>query len=277
MRTSSRIPRISGGASRDLPPVKFGFCTDLHYADRPTSGANTRYYRDAPDKLGDIVEALKDDTLSFFLFCGDLIDHAGLSKEQAKTDLEYIESVFAAINQRRRFVFGNHCLDALSKSEFMEHVPMEAGYYSWDIGGMHFVVLDACYYDDDDDAHYDSGNFVHTDTWIPPAQRSWLVDDLAATDLPTIVFCHQRLSAEGGHWLNNAAQVRGILASSGRLIGVFDGHSHVNAYEVVNGIPFYTMMAATEDPYPTNAWAVITVYPSTGVIEVDGRGQQTSY
>jgi len=45
-------------------------------------------------------------------------------------------------------------------------------YFSLDHGGVHFVVLDACYRKDG--ISYDAGKFDWKDTDIPAVEREWL-------------------------------------------------------------------------------------------------------
>ena len=60
-------------------------------------------------------------------------------------------------------------------------------------------------------------------------ERDWLAADLAATTNPTLIFVHQRLdNAPPGFGMDSRAAVRKILEQSGKVIGVFQGHSHEN-------------------------------------------------
>ena len=254
--------------------MSFGYGSDLHFGDKDT--AINRYYRDGDKKLADAVIAWNAANVSFVIFNGDFIDHGTLSEAQALSDLATIEAVFADLTPPRYYSFGNHCLDKISKTQFIANTAMTAKYYSFDTSGIHFVVLDSCYTDDDDDTDYDSGAFTTTDIWIPPTQRAWLSDDLAGTSLPVIVFCHHRLSSTGSHFVNNSSVVRGILEGSGKVIGVFTGHSHSNNKTVVEGVTYYNMYAMTENAYPENGYAVVSVYDNNS-ISVAGTGGQTSY
>lgn len=121
------------------------------------------------------------------------------------------------------------------------------------------------------------GNFRWNVNFVPPGERAWLEADLAAADLPTLVFCHYRLDASGGDYaVNNATAVRSILEASGKVKAVFTGHQHINGFVKVNGIPYCLMMAMTEGQYPTTAHSLIKVFDS-GRIVISGEGQQWSY
>lgn len=255
------------------PLVVFGFATDVHCNDRADDVGGGYYYRDAVEKMAAAVATWNRRDLSFVMFGGDFID--GALHSQALIDISAIEAAYAASTAPRYYVFGNHCMDALSKSEFIANTGMDSAYYSFDSGGVHFVVLDGCYTADDDAAHYNAGNYNWTIAYINPAQRAWLAADLAATSLKTVVFCHQRLNGSTDYNIKNAAAVRSILEASGKVIAVINGHEHVNGFASVNGIPYYEMEAMLDGDFPINAYAVVSVYPTS--IKIQGFGSQISY
>jgi len=39
----------------------------------------------------------------------------------------------------------NHCVDTLTKEQFLGTCGASRSYYSLDVGGFHFVILDACF------------------------------------------------------------------------------------------------------------------------------------
>lgn len=214
---------------------------------------------------------------AFAIVTGDLIDHVGNSSSMALADLGAIHGDMGALNGDRFYALGNHDQDHLTKAQFFGATGMTSGHYSFDRGGVHFVVLDANYRSDSDSDPYAPGNYSWNVNYVPPGQRAWLEADLAATDLPTLVFCHYRLDAAGGDYaVNNAAAVRSILETSGKVKAVFTGHQHINGLQRVNGIPYCLMMAMTEGQYPTTAYALISVR-SDNRVTVFGRGQQWSF
>jgi predicted phosphodiesterase len=254
-----------------FPLVTFGLATDIHYADRATVG--TRYYRDGLPKLQDAVATWNAAGVDFAITLGDFTDHSSGTAAQALADLETIDAAFGGLE--RFHALGNHCQDRLTKAQILAVTGMPGSYYSFDRGGVHFVVLDSNYSADNDSAHYGAGGFAWDVNFIPPTERAWLEADLAATEFPTLVFCHYRLHASGQYFVNNAAAIRAIMEASGKVKAVFTGHNHINDLDAVGGIPYYAMMAMTEGAYPTNAYSVVR-YMSDGAIVIDGYGQQLS-
>lgn len=148
-------------------PVRFGVVTDLHFADKPAAG--TRHYRRTPEKLAEAEARFARTELAFVVELGDLIDAAD-SVAAEKQWLRTIDRQFAGIAKDRHYVLGNHCVQTLTKPEFLEVVERERSYYSFDRGGVHFVVLDSCFRGDG--VAYGRGNFKWTDPNVPAVEPS---------------------------------------------------------------------------------------------------------
>lgn len=254
------------------PAVKFGIVTDVHYADCDPRG--TRYYRDSMLKMRDAVDriaALKPD---FCVSLGDLIDGPEKSNPEVEAqNLGAIAKEFARLEVPHKYVLGNHCVAQLTKTQYLDGLKQDRSYFSYDQGGFHFVVLDACYRKDG--VSYDAGNFVWTDTFIAEPQREWLAEDLAKTDKKTLVFCHQRLDLpdEDTGAVKSASTVRSILEKSGKVLAVLMGHSHVNSLNTISGIPYVCLHSMVDGAgLPSNAYSLMTVFDD-GSLKLDGFGK----
>ncbi len=270
LAATSLSSRIVLGAD-DIPDVRVGLVTDLHYADKPSAG--TRYYRQSLEKLETAVEQFQKADLTFAVELGDLID----SIDSVDLDLSYLKAIdgrFSTICQDRHYVLGNHCVETLKKEEFLGEVAQEKSYYSFDRGGTHFVVLDSCYRSDG--VAYGRNNSHWTDANIPAAELEWLKADLAAADTPVIVFAHQRLDVSNNLGVKNNAEVRQILETSGRVQAVFQGHSHQNDLKEIGGIHYCTLVAMIEgDGAENNGYSVLEVKPD-GTLILSGFCKQMS-
>jgi alkaline phosphatase len=277
------LPRRVWGAVQEQevakPMLRLGIVTDCHYADRDRSG--TRHYRETAWKLPEAIEKFNSLALDTVIELGDLIDDApDVAREIGH--LKKIEEVFARFKGERHYVLGNHCVNALTKEEFIDNCGMEKAHYSFDKGGYHFVVLDACY--KQDGTPYGRKNFSYENTFIPPEELEWLRGDLAGTDRPTIVLAHQRLDyseADGrNNWnvtVKNAPEVRKVLEESGRVRAVFQGHSHANDYRDVGGIHYCVFRAMVEGSGPEqNGYSVANFYED-GSIKIEGFREQRNY
>ncbi|MBA4030691.1 MAG: alkaline phosphatase [Planctomyces sp.] len=266
-------------------PLKIGLVTDLHHADKPTVG--TRHYQDTLGKLAEAAGEFERRKVDFIVELGDLIDAA----DTVETERHYLRTInreFAAISRDRHYVLGNHCVDMLTKAEFLDGVEKRESYYAFDRGGYHFVVLDACFRSDGEP--YGRKNSQWNDAKIPAAELEWLKGDLAAVRSKnavknaagaavrkTIVFAHQRLDVATDHGVKNSAAVREILEGSGQILAVFQGHSHMNDLREIGGIPYCTLAAMIEGPSPENNSYSLLTLPATGPITLTGFRVQKGY
>lgn len=259
-------------ANDEVPCLRVGLVTDLHYADKAPAG--TRHYRETLVKLETAARQFEQDKPSFLVELGDLID-AAESVELEQSYLKTINRPFSAICKDRHYVLGNHCVDTLKKEEFLGEVEQEKSYYSFERGGVHFVVLDSCFRSDGQP--YGRKNSHWTDANIPPSEIEWLESDLKANDKPVIVFAHQRLDVSNSHGVKNNAVVRKALEASGRVLAVFQGHSHQNDLKEIGGIHYCTLVAMVEGLGPeNNGYSLMEIEPN-GTIRLSGFFKQKSY
>lgn len=258
-----------GGGDGDR--LKIGLVTDLHYADKDP--AINRYYRETPEKLAEAAEKFGERRPSVIVELGDFID----SSRDVETDKRFLKRInegFSAIADDRHYVLGNHCVETLTKDEFLGGVGQERSYYSFDRGGFHFVILDACFRSDLEP--YGRENSDWRDANIPPDEVDWLREDLKATDKKTVVFIHQRLDVENNYGVKNAPQVRSVLEDSGKVLAVLQGHYHRNDLKTIGGVPYCTLVAMIEGTGPeNNGYSVLELAPD-GSIRLEGFRKQES-
>lgn len=233
--------------------VRIGVLADAHYADK--SSTTKRAYRDSLKKLAAAVTAFNEAKVDFVIELGDFIDSAPTVEAEAG-HLRAINAVFAKFRGPRHYVLGNHDVEGLTKAQFLKTTGAQAAHYSFDCGGLHCVVLDACYRADG--TPYGAKNFTWTDTDIPPAQRDWLAADLKATNKKTLCFIHQRLDVENKYAVKSAPVIRKILEGSGNVLAVFQGHAHTNDLVVINGIRYWTLAAMVDTP---GAYSILEIKP----------------
>lgn len=252
-------------------PLRVGLLTDIHYADRETAGK--RHYRDSLTKLPPAVERFNEAKTDFVIELGDFIDAAD-SVEEELAHLKQIETLYARARCPRYHVLGNHCVYTLTKEQFLDHCSTIRPYYSFDTGGFHFIVLDACFRHDGEP--YGRRNFEWTDANIPAAELEWLAADLKASPRPTVVFVHQRLDVDNHYGVKNQAAVRQQLEASGKVLAVLQGHNHINELKEINGIHYCTLAAMVEGPAPENtAYGLMELF-ADGSIRIEGFGHQAN-
>ena len=252
--------------------LRVGLVTDLHHADKPSAGS--RHYRETLGKLAEAATQFEKDRADFIVELGDLIDAA----DTVETEQRYLKEInreFCAISKDRHYVLGNHCVDTLTKAEFLGGVEQKESYYSFDRGDFHFVVLDACFRNDGEP--YGRKNSKWNDANIPAAELEWLQADLRSTDRKTVVFAHQRLDVSNDHGVKNCPEVRGVLQDSGKVLAVLQGHSHQNDLKDIGGIHYCTLVAMVEGTGSENSGYSIMEIAADGVIRLTGFRKQIAY
>jgi predicted phosphodiesterase len=268
----------SGLTSAQAPPpgpgfLTFGAIADLHYAEKDM--AIGRYYSQSADKFREAIGIFSERKAAFVVGLGDLIDKA--EKEAETAFLAVMENIFLGFGGGRFHVLGNHDVATFSKEEFIALAGEREYPYSVTIHGWHFVVLDANFRRDG--SPYNAGNFDWTETYIPPQQVNWLMNDLAQNiDQPAVIFVHQNLHDEADpHGVKNAPEVRMVLEDAGNVRAVFQGHNHKGGFARIKGIPYVTLMAAVDGSGPENNAYALVALREDETIAVQGFGKQPSY
>jgi predicted phosphodiesterase len=259
-------------ADDDKERLRVGLITDLHHADKPSAG--TRHYRETLGKLAEAATQFEKDRVNFIVELGDLIDAA----DSVETEQRYLKTInreFSAISKDRHYVPGNHCVDTLTKTEFLDGVEQKQSYYSFDRGEFHFVVLDACFRSDGEP--YGRKNSQWNDANIPAAEVEWLQADLKSSSKKSIVFAHQRLDVSNDHGVRNCPEVRKIFEESGKVLAVFQGHSHQNDLKDIGGIHYCTLVAMVEGSGAENNGYSVMEITEEGTIWLSGFRKQNEY
>jgi predicted MPP superfamily phosphohydrolase len=259
------LPSLS---CRPRSTVRFGLVTDAHYADTDPRG--TRFFRQSLDKMAECVDFMNSQDVRFLMTTGDFKDESAAPVE-ADT-IRYLQTIEAAYQEfagPTYHVLGNHDMDSIAKAQYLENVentgiPNDRSYYSFDVGGVHFVALDACF--TSDGADYDRGDFDLRDTNVSPTELDWLRSDLAGTSNPVVVFVHQLLDGEGAAFVNNSPDVRQALQDAGNVLAVFQGHVHTGGQSYIEGIHYYTLKAMVEGSGPDHSsYATVEIDLDRGI------------
>lgn len=259
-------------ADDDKGFLRIGLITDLHHADKASAG--TRHYRETLGKLAEAATQFEKDKPKFVVELGDLIDAAD-SVETEQSYLKTINREFSRISKDRHYVLGNHCVDMLTKEEFLGGVEQTKSYYSFDRDDFHFVVLDACFRSDGQP--YGRKNSKWNDANIPAAELEWLKADLKETTKKVVVFAHQRLDVSNDHGVKNCSDVRRLFEESAKVLAVFQGHSHQNDLKDIGGIHYCTLRAMIEGSgAENNGYSVMEIDP-IGTIRLNGFRKQDKY
>ncbi len=273
--------------------ARIGVITDIHHTNRPDS--STRFYSAALPKTQHFVDTMAAQDAGAVVELGDFVDLLVNNKDPL-VNLGEVESIFTSFAGPHFHTLGNHEFDNVTRAQLLANItntgiPAGQTYYSFDVDGIHCVVLDADYTVAEPHIPFDMMQpgenwWTWMDAWIPQAELDWLAADLAATDLPAIVFSHQLLSRalDEPHTIKNADAVRAILEMSGNVLASFAGHDHLGGYHEINGIHYVVLegnVSEGVDPVAQNQFALVEVNRlrngQTFQILVNGYGQQGSY
>ena len=253
------------------PVIKVGLMTDLHYADKPPT--KTRFYREALAKLDEAVEVMNREKPALVVELGDFIDQAD-SVDREIEWLQTMESHFARLSMPRHYVLGNHCVGTLTKEEFAANTKAAGSFESFEAGGVTFIILDSCFRSDG--TPYSRKNFDWKDANVPKDELAWLGNQLSKASGPVIVLAHQRLDADKAHAVQNAAEVRSRLEKSGKVLAVFQGHSHKNDYQQIAGIHYTTLVAMVEGSGAENNGYTMLEVLADGSLRLNGFRKQAN-
>ncbi len=263
-------------------PVRFGLMTDSHYADRDPAG--TRFYRDSIPKMQEAIQELNSQNLDFLIHLGDFKDQGPEAKpKDTLSYLEAIEGVFQEFDGAKYHALGNHDVDSIRKDEFLKNIKNTGlqtakNYYSFDVNGFHFIVLDANY-DADGKDHFFAEGSDWEDANIPPAELQWLSDDLAQNQKPTVVFCHHPLYEfykEGSKFhVTNYAEVQKLLQDSSWVVACLHGHVHKEDVAIIEGINYIIRLGMVDyEGVENNAFSVVELTPNK--IQIEGYNRSSS-
>ena len=261
-------------------PLRLGIVTDVH-ANVADSPGEHKVMTSYPARLGAFVEAMIAWPADLVIDLGDFVNGAFVigagPVDPAKIPgvLADAEVIYARFPGPHYHVLGNHDVYDLSKDEFLAGTQAIWTYGSFEAKGYHVVILDAQFSKKDEPLGHA--------TWvvqgkIPPVELDWLRADLAATKKPTLVCVHQRLDKafdvlSGGPEIANATDVRKVLADSHVVVAVFQGHDHVSAYSLVDGIHYLTFAALVDEGTPPS-WAEVALDPIRRTIDIMGTGDE---
>jgi 3',5'-cyclic-AMP phosphodiesterase len=232
--------------------VRLAIITDLHYGRDTGNVKGPRALEVLRDIIAQIHRAEPDAVLEL----GDRLTDENPETDRAR--LLELARELKRLPYPRHHITGNH--DLLPKADQEAILDANLGNHSLEVNGWKLVFLES---------------FDGTTGGALTAQTlAWFQHELEASQLPVAVFSHQPLH---GEWMQgnpyfenefrsaasagNADAARAIIEQSGKVRVCVSGHAHWNDTRTVNGIPYLTVLSASESHWtgsqPSHAWALL--------------------
>ena len=202
-------------------------CSDVHL---PTM-------HDAEKRITTFIDSMKIAKPDFIIELGDF----GIPKKE----FEPYFNIWNSFPGPKYHVIGNHEMDGgTTLDEAVSYRNLPNSYYSFDQKGFHFIVLDGNDKEFPDQKGYKS--------FVGKEQISWLRNELDEAEYPIIIFSHQGIGSDPGnpgerYSIKNAEELREIFehhnqsAKKSKIIACFNGHTHHDDAEQINGIWYITI------------------------------------
>ena len=269
---------LAGAASLSTTPLKsianedhsyasekilsFGLITDLHHD----------LIKDGQARVEAFVTEMNKTKPDFIMQMGDFCT--------PKPGNKPLMQVWEKFNGPKYHVIGNHDVDGgFNHQQVVEFWNAFGLYYSFDLKGYHFIVLNGNERPENDT----SKGYPRS---ISETQYNWLADDLQKTKLPTLIFCHQGIDNDldgikEGAMLRLLFERNNRKVRSGKILAVFSGHNHEDYHNNYNGVNYIQINSAayqfgrkgksyefahTKEPL----WAVINLH-ANGEISIKGK------
>ena len=268
--------------------------TDAHAAGKPEGHeAGRKLTEQSAAVLADTLAAgsLRGDVQAV-LDLGDLIEHSGNvapPTERPELDTNNFArclGLFDHLKVPHLHCIGNHPLMNLSEQVLLDQLGLKQPYFARDIGEHRVIMLHSRFSYKHDDGIHKSGSGI----FIDEEQRRWLKDELNRSDRPVLVCSHHPLSDQdlsGNVWFQDYPQcalmspedrseIQEILAKSGKVVAVLNGHTHWNYLAVDDfGIPHVTLQSLGEnfrnDGTPASTYGIAVLKDAAFNLEIFGN------
>lgn len=201
--------------------------------------------------LPQIVDRINDLELQpdFVVSLGDNV--SGHQDHKVLEDATAYHEAVSRLKAPHYYAIGNHeCIPVevyklLTWEGLLGAWEMDSRWYSFDVHSFHICVLDGW-------------ASLASDAFADDFQREqqWLLQDLASTTQPTVVFIHQAIgfqqedcqewidSDNRKFWPPGSFFETVFGAHADRIVGVFEGHKHKSLCKTLNGVTYHQLGAS---------------------------------
>ena len=283
--------------------IKFAAMADIHLD----------IMHDGQKRLDAFLEAARREDVDFIIHLGDFAypndtsnsicpletmpENVRVAYENpSPVDKESVLKAYNAFEKPAYHTMGNHDFDFLTPEQAIAMYGIPNGYYSFHMGGWHFIVLDGNYYKDDNGnfVHYDRGGYFYHDLpYLNDEQLEWLRCELAKNiDEPVVMFSHQPLFKYVG-CIKNLPDFKAVIneakANGKKIRMCINGHLHADDLDEIDDTLYYNLNSIsnywvgeeyehahygkkTEEKFPCLKWTIPYTKPVYAIITMNDEG-----
>lgn len=221
--------------------MKIGIFSDSHYSSHEVT-EGSRLNNQSLNKIKKAYEYFQEENCDLAVCLGDLIDTESTVEKEIE-NLRQIANVMSRSSVPTVCIMGNHDAFTLTPEQFYSVLGFEEP-KSLHVNGVNLVFLDACYFKSG--VHYAPGDSDWEDTFYPFAEE--LKAELQKYSEPTYIFVHQSLdpAIEDIYRLFNSEDIFNVIAESGVVKTVFQGHYHHGMRSEYDGVKYITIKSMCE-------------------------------
>lgn len=276
------VASLSAGTVPDIgkgKKVTFGIISDIHKG----------LQKDAERRLGIFIDKAIEKRPDFIIQLGDMT-------HGKPEDVEAMLEVWNRFPGKKYHVLGNHEMDGGDKGALVKQLQMPGNFYSFDVDGYHFVVLDANYFKQGgrfyDKRPSKKEGLPVVNELLSDAELEWLKKDLLGTRKPSILFSHEAFddiwqapcSSSTGDVRRIIREVNAVKPEGFKVIASICGHHHIDNHKVIEGVQYIQINSASYfwigraaafsnghmAEYKHPLFAFITLDSEAGTIEIKG-------
>lgn len=268
--------------------IRFGVFADTQYADCPSE--NSRFYRQALQKLDTCIDYFNQQNVQFIVNLGDIID-------RKNSDLEVIKSHLARLNNKIYNITGNHDYKEVTDNSLLyRQLDMPSEYYFFKKQNWIFIMLNT-----NDISAYANVKGTEKEQelnamleeikrtggkqgyrWnggVGKKQMKWLDNLLAECEKNgnhVLIFTHHPLYPQSEFTALNNMDILHTISKYPCVKMVLSGHHHAGGFGSYKGIPMITHEGMIETEQQ-NAYSIIEITPDSILVKGHGRVPSRSF
>lgn len=278
----------SAMAQNASPIIRFGVFADTQYADCPAE--NSRFYRQALQKLDTCIDFFNRQQVQFTLNLGDIVD-------RKNSDLDTVRHHLSRLNSKIYHITGNHDYKEVTDNSLLyRQLEMPAEYYSFKKHNWVFIMLNT-----NEVSAY--ANVAGTEKeqelaemleqikltggeqayrWnggVSKKQMAWLDNLLKKSESENsnvLIFSHHPLYPNGEFTALNNMEILQTISKYPCVKAVFSGHHHAGAFGYYKGIPMITHEGMIETE-KQNAYSIVELTGDSIFVKGYGRVPSRSF